>query len=207
MSDPVCRRHYLQQNPSVIFLSAIFFNLQARWSLLENGHRYLTSAQNNCSRTKGQQSPSVSFQKPTSKTLLPASTAKKTVQNTAQHALSQTPVHASSTDRSSALPLQQPHIHLSSRNRRKAFQNSFNKTYSGDLLDKHSAYFTEKKLFTPQILKTSHQSFLVKHRYYNPPPSKRSSTPGKRSLNSADVSNEKETELHRYLLILLMHQC
>eukprot|EP00075_Anas_platyrhynchos_P001120 XP_005014772.1 spermatogenesis-associated protein 7 isoform X1 [Anas platyrhynchos] len=172
---------------------------KARWSLLENDHRYLTSAQNNCSRTKGQQSPSVSFQKPTSKTLLPASTAKKTVQNTAQHALSQTPVHASSTDRSSALPLQQPHIHLSSRNRRKAFQNSFNKTYSGDLLDKHSAYFTEKKLFTPQILKTSHQSFLVKHRYYNPPPSKRSSTPGKRSLNSADVSNEKETELHSFI--------
>ncbi|XP_035176872.1 spermatogenesis-associated protein 7 homolog isoform X3 [Oxyura jamaicensis] len=31
---------------------------KARWSLLENGHRYSTSAQNNCSRTKGQQPPS-----------------------------------------------------------------------------------------------------------------------------------------------------
>lgn len=48
--------------------------------------------------------------------------------------------------------------------------------YSGDLLDKHAIYFTEKKqCFTPRILKTSHQPFLVKYRYYNPPSRKRNS--------------------------------
>ncbi|XP_075004029.1 spermatogenesis-associated protein 7 homolog [Calonectris borealis] len=172
---------------------------KARWSLWENGHLYLTSGRNNSSRTKREQPPSVSFQKLTSRTLMPAPTARKTVQNTAQHALSQTPVHSSSTDRSSASPLLQSRVHLGSHNRKKAFQNSFNKTYSGDLLDKHSIYFTEKQRFTPQILKTTHKSFLVKHRYYNPPPQKKSSSPGRPSLKSAGINNEKKRELHRFL--------
>lgn len=77
-------------------------------------------------------------------------------------------------DRSSALQLQQSHLHLNSHNRKKAFQNSSNKTYSGDLLDKYSVCFIEKQHFTPQILKTSQQSFLLKHRYYNPPSPPRS---------------------------------
>ncbi|KAM6086464.1 spermatogenesis-associated protein 7-like [Theristicus caerulescens] len=188
----------------VIFLSVIlFFNLQARWSLLENCHLYLTSGQNNCSRTKREQPPSVSFQKLTSRTLMPVPTARKTIQNTAQHALSQTSVHNFSINRSPASPLLQTRMQSGSHNRKKAFQNSFNKTYSGDLLDKHSIYFTEKKqCFTPQILKTSHQSFLVKYRYYNPPPKKKSSFPGRPSLKSADVNNEKKRELHRCLLCL-----
>ncbi|XP_074945004.1 spermatogenesis-associated protein 7 homolog [Phalacrocorax aristotelis] len=136
----------------------------------------------------------------TSRTLMPAPTARKTIQNTAQHALSQTPVHNSSTDRSSASPFLPSHMHLGSCNRKVAFQNSFNKTYSGDLLDKHSSYFTEmNQHFTPQILKTSHQSFLVKHRYYNPPPHKKRSSPGRPSVKSADGNNEKKRELHRFL--------
>ncbi|XP_072713838.1 spermatogenesis-associated protein 7 homolog [Ciconia boyciana] len=173
---------------------------KARWSLLEKGHLCFPSGQNNCSSTKREQPSSVSFQKLTSSTLMPAPTARKTIQNTAQRALSQTPVDNSSTNRSSASPLLQSRMHLGSCNRKTAFQNSFNKTHSGDLLDKHSICFTEKKQhFTPQILKTSHQSFLVKHRYYNPPPKKKSSSPGRPSLKSADINNEKKRELHRFL--------
>ncbi|XP_068269589.1 spermatogenesis-associated protein 7 homolog isoform X2 [Nyctibius grandis] len=173
---------------------------KTRWSLLENGHLYSTSGWNNSSRTKREQPLSVSSQKLTSRTLLPASTARKNIQNSTQHALSQTPVHNSGTDRSSASPLQQSRMHLGSRNRKKAFQNSFNKTYSGDLLNKHSIYFTEKQqYFTPQILKTSHQSFLVKYRYYNPPTPKKISSPGRPSLKSADINDEKKRELHRLL--------
>ncbi|XP_074755674.1 spermatogenesis-associated protein 7 homolog [Athene noctua] len=173
---------------------------KVRWSLLKNDQLYLTSGQNNCSRAKREQPPSVSFQKLTSRTLTPAPTARKTIHDTAQHALSQTPVHNSITDRSPASPLLQSRMRLGSCNRKMAFQNSFNKTYSGDLLDKHSIYFTEKKQgFTPRILRTSHQSSLVKHRYYNPPPQKKSSSPGRSSLKSADINNEKKRELHRVL--------
>lgn len=172
---------------------------------MENGHLYLTSGRNNCFKTKREKPPSVSSQKITSRTLLPGSAARKNTQNRAQHAVSQTPIHNSGTDRS---PLQQSHMHLSSRNMKKTFQNSFNKTYSGDLLSKHSIYFTEKtQYFTPRILKTSHQSFLVKYRYYNPPPPKKVSSPGRPSLQSADVTDEKKRELHRYFLSFFIHQC
>lgn len=106
-----------------------------------------------------------------------------TVPNTALCALSHTSVHSPSAHRSSASPLLQPHMPLGSHNRKKAFQNSVHKTYSGDLLDKYAVYFTEKKqCFTPQTLKTLHQPFLVKYRYYNPPSRKRSSSPGRPSI-------------------------
>ncbi|XP_068009841.1 spermatogenesis-associated protein 7 homolog [Melanerpes formicivorus] len=173
---------------------------KARWSLLENGHLYLMSGRNNCSRTKREKALSVSFQKPTSRTLMSAPMTKKTIQNTAQHALSQNPVHNSSTGRSSASPLLQSHMHLHSCSRKKVFQNSFNKTYSGDLLDKHAIYFTERKqCFTPQILKTSHESFLAKQRYYNPPPQKKISSLGKPSLKSTDINNGNKRELQRFV--------
>uniref|UniRef100_A0A8C2T6J5 Spermatogenesis associated 7 n=1 Tax=Coturnix japonica TaxID=93934 RepID=A0A8C2T6J5_COTJA len=166
-----------------------------RCSLLENGHLHLTPAQNSYSRTERVQPPSVSFQMLSSRTQLPASSARKT----AQHSLCQNHVPAFGKDRSSALQLQQSHLHLNNHNRKKAFQNSSNKTYSGDLLDKHSICFTGKKRFTPQILKTSQQSFLLKHRCYNPPPPKKSSSPGRLSLKSADGNNENKTELHSFL--------
>ncbi|KAM9564936.1 spermatogenesis-associated protein 7 homolog isoform 2-T3 [Guaruba guarouba] len=169
-------------------------------SLSETGHLYLMSGQNNCYKTKKVQPHSVSIQKLTSRTLIPAPTARKNIQNTAQYALSQIPVHSSRTDRSSVSPLLQSRMHLGSHNRKKAIQTSFNKTYSGDLLDKHSIYFTAKQQrFTPQILKTSNQSFLAKYRYYNPPPQKKSSSPGRPSLKSADINNEKKRDLHRVL--------
>ncbi|XP_064020580.1 spermatogenesis-associated protein 7 homolog isoform X2 [Pogoniulus pusillus] len=170
---------------------------KAKWPLVENAHLHLTPGQSNSSRTKREKCLSVSFQKPSSRTLMSAPTAEKTTQSTAQYALSQTAVHNSSRGRSSATPLLQPCMHLDSCSRKKVFQNSSNKTYSGDLLDKHSIYFSEKQqCFTPQILKTSHQSFLVKYRYYNPPPQRRNSSLGKPSLKSADINNDKKRELH-----------
>ncbi|XP_063247105.1 spermatogenesis-associated protein 7-like [Prinia subflava] len=167
-------------------------------ALLENGHPL--SGQSNYPRTKREQLLSVSCQKFTSRTLMLAPAARKTISNTAVCALSQTPVHTPSAQRSSVSPLLQPHIPLGSHNRKKAFQNSVHKTCSGDLLDKHAAYFTEKKqCFTPRILKTSHQAFLVKYRYYNPPSRKRSSSPGRSSIKSADINKKKSEGLHRFL--------
>lgn len=181
----------------VIFSVSLFFNLQTNWALLENGHPL--AGQSNYPRTKREQPLSVSCQKFTSRTLMLAPAARKTVPNTALCALSQMPVHSASAHRSSASPLLQPHMPLGSNNRKKAFQNSGHKICSGDLLDKHAIYFTEKKqCFTPQILKTSHQPFLVKYRYYNPPSRKRSSSPGRPSIKSAGINNKKREGLHRY---------
>ncbi|RMC12396.1 hypothetical protein DUI87_09911 [Hirundo rustica rustica] len=167
-------------------------------ALLENGHPL--SGQSNYPRTKKEQPLSVSCQKFTSRTLTLAPAARKAIPNTALYALSQTPVHSPSAHRSSASPLLQPHMPLGSHNRKKAFQNSVHKTYTGDLLDKHAIYFTEKKqCFTPQILKTSHQAFLIKYKYYNPPSKKRSSSPGTSSIKSAGIKNKKREGLHRFL--------
>ncbi|XP_027746569.1 spermatogenesis-associated protein 7 homolog isoform X2 [Empidonax traillii] len=171
-----------------------------RRPLLENGHPYLTSGRNNSSGTKREQPPSISFQKFTSRPLMPAPAARKSIPNSAPCALSQTPVHGSGTDRLSASLRLPSHEHLGSRNTKKVFQNSVHKTYSGDLLDKHSVYFTEKKqCFNPRILKTSHQSFLVKYRYYNPPSRRRSSSPSRPSFKSSDINNQKKSELHRFI--------
>ncbi|XP_066401916.1 spermatogenesis-associated protein 7 homolog [Molothrus aeneus] len=168
------------------------------WALLENGHPL--SGQSNYPRTKREQPLSVSHQKFTSRTLRLAPAARKAVPNTALCALCHTPVHSPSDHRSSPSPLLQPHMPLGSHNRRKAFQNSVHTAYSGDLLDKHAIYFTEKKqCFTPRILKTSHQPFLVKYRYYNPPSRKRSSSPSRPSIKSAGTNSKEREGLHRFL--------
>ncbi|XP_039898819.1 spermatogenesis-associated protein 7 homolog isoform X3 [Simochromis diagramma] len=51
----------------------------------------------------------------------------------------------------------------------KTFQDPVRKTYSGDLLLKHSQHFTQDKPFTPKTLKSDKSSYLSKYRYYRAP--------------------------------------
>ncbi|KAM6912141.1 spermatogenesis-associated protein 7 homolog [Xenentodon cancila] len=51
----------------------------------------------------------------------------------------------------------------------KTFKDPVQKTYSGDLLEKHSQHFTQDKPFTPKILKSDKSSHLSKYRYYRTP--------------------------------------
>ncbi|CAL8273593.1 unnamed protein product [Merluccius merluccius] len=49
------------------------------------------------------------------------------------------------------------------------FKDPVQKTYGGDLLHKHSHYFTQDKPFTPRTLKSDKSSSLSKYRYYTAP--------------------------------------
>ncbi|XP_037096752.1 spermatogenesis-associated protein 7 isoform X1 [Syngnathus acus] len=51
----------------------------------------------------------------------------------------------------------------------KAFRDPVQKTYSGDLLEKHSQHFTQEKPFTPKMLKSQKSSYLSSYRYYRAP--------------------------------------
>ncbi|RVE57428.1 hypothetical protein OJAV_G00216070 [Oryzias javanicus] len=51
----------------------------------------------------------------------------------------------------------------------QTFQDPVQKTYSGDLLQKHSQCFTQEKPFTPKTLKTERSSYLSKYRFYRAP--------------------------------------
>lgn len=51
----------------------------------------------------------------------------------------------------------------------KTFQDPVQKTYSGDLLQKHSQHFTQDKPFIPKTLKSDKSSYLSGYRYYRAP--------------------------------------
>ncbi|KAM9777619.1 spermatogenesis-associated protein 7 [Neosynchiropus ocellatus] len=72
----------------------------------------------------------------------------------------------------------------------KTFQDPRQKTYSGDLMKKHSQYFTQPKPFAPATLKSEKSSFLSKYRYYRAP--QRSL-----ALNSIRAMKQGETDPER----------
>ncbi|XP_029926589.1 spermatogenesis-associated protein 7 homolog [Myripristis murdjan] len=51
----------------------------------------------------------------------------------------------------------------------KTFQDPMQKTYSGDLLQRHSQHFTQDKPFTPKTLKSDKSSYLSNYSYYRAP--------------------------------------
>ncbi|XP_032883263.1 spermatogenesis-associated protein 7 isoform X5 [Amblyraja radiata] len=72
----------------------------------------------------------------------------------------------------------------------RTFQDPRQKTYSGDVLDKHAHHFTNGQRFSPRILKKEAESSLAHYRYYTPVKKKKLS---KRNL----VTQETQTDFNR----------
>lgn len=73
----------------------------------------------------------------------------------------------------------------------RTFQDPVQKTYSGDVLQKHSQRFTDDKPFTPKTLKSDKSSYLSKYRYYRAP-QKKSAQDGK-SLHHQETLHKRES--------------
>ncbi|XP_054894730.1 spermatogenesis-associated protein 7 homolog [Poeciliopsis prolifica] len=76
----------------------------------------------------------------------------------------------------------------------KTFQDPVKKTYSGDLLEKHSQHFTQEKPFTPKTLKSDKSSYLSRYRYYRGPQIKSSQDDSNSKLGGETVGNSSDLE-------------
>ncbi|PWA16302.1 hypothetical protein CCH79_00004740 [Gambusia affinis] len=72
----------------------------------------------------------------------------------------------------------------------KTFQDPVKKTYSGDLLEKHSQHFTQEKPFTPKTLKSDKSSYLSRYRYYRGPQIKSSQDDSNSKLLGGETAGE-----------------
>ncbi|XP_038667543.1 spermatogenesis-associated protein 7 homolog isoform X1 [Scyliorhinus canicula] len=78
---------------------------------------------------------------------------------------------------------------------KRPFQDPQKKTFSGDILDKHSNQFTEEiQPFTPRTLKNTAKSFLSKYRYYKAP-KKTQDNPGAAKMFQ---QNSSEANINRF---------
>ncbi|XP_019405015.1 PREDICTED: spermatogenesis-associated protein 7 homolog isoform X2 [Crocodylus porosus] len=172
---------------------------QQKLPLSDKSYLHLAFVEKGCAITKREPLSYIPYQKSYSRIPSPVLAARETIHEIVQQASSQTPAVRPIWWKLSS-PYRPSHLHVMGSNRKMTFQDSYKKTYSGDLLDKHSDWFTEKKQpFTPQILKTSSQSSLSKYRYYNPPHKKMSHCRGRQPLKSAAAYSQKPSKFYSSL--------
>ncbi|XP_026858180.2 spermatogenesis-associated protein 7 isoform X2 [Electrophorus electricus] len=78
----------------------------------------------------------------------------------------------------------QSSVTSTSQKKFKSFQDPMQKTYSGDILLKHTHYFTQEKPFTPRTLKSNSKSSLSTYRYYT--------CPNRREVEEKTLLNQQE---------------
>ncbi|XP_068255422.1 spermatogenesis-associated protein 7 isoform X2 [Nyctibius grandis] len=121
----------------------------------------------------------------------PVTYARNDSRNTSNASNSNSSVSTSSTPRKcSGLSCSCSTDSFVSISRSQRCQGSNSKTYSGDLLDRHSEFFTDRrKPFTPRTLISDAKSFLSEYRYYTPARRKR------KNHCKQHVESQKQTDV------------